>query len=166
MRLHRPTILKQHKEHKNLVLLERPPTHGEGHFSFITNANKKHEQRPVLHPPLETNNLWVWIYLNICIHEAGDGEMRVFLPHCRGASCRCPSMSWLRTPSTLASPWRWRDECTFGQGKRGLSVAPKTAILNTDAHLIRTSYDSLPYWPLSCFSWKHSQNNATPCFLH
>lgn len=120
--LHRPTIIKQHEWCKNLC--ERPLT-----LSSITNANKKHEQRPVLHPPLETNNLWVWIYLNICIHEEGDGQRKVFLPHCRGASCRCSRMSWLRTPSTLASPWRWRDECTFGQGKHGLSVSTKIAIL-------------------------------------
>lgn len=30
-------------------------------------------------------------------------------PHCRGASCRCSRTSWLRTPSTLASPLRRRD---------------------------------------------------------
>lgn len=30
-------------------------------------------------------------------------------PHWRGASCRCSRTSWLRTPSTLASPCRFRD---------------------------------------------------------
>ncbi len=36
-------------------------THGEGHFSSITNANKKHEQRPVLHPPCEY--IWIAVFM-------------------------------------------------------------------------------------------------------
>lgn len=48
---------------------------------------------------------WVQIYMITC-HRL---TLLRDLPHCKGASCRCSKTSWLRTPSTLASPLRCRD---------------------------------------------------------
>lgn len=94
----------------------------------ITNANKKHGLRPVLElytltdgpcsTQITVTGRWagpetpysgetglVQIYMMPCQHLTRRRDS----PHCRGASCRCSRTSWLRTPSTLASPRRCRD---------------------------------------------------------
>lgn len=92
----------------------------------ITNANKKHGLRPVLEVYTLTDR---WrdgpcsTQITVTGRWAGAEAPRSRKsgkctwshvntrdsPHCKGASWRCSRTSWLRTPSTLASPWRFRD---------------------------------------------------------
>lgn len=67
-------------------------------------------------------SVWQLKCLSFSCERFGDS------PHCRGASCRCSRTSWLRTPSTLASPCRFRD------GWELLREANRKTALNLQKH--------------------------------
>jgi len=80
----------------------------------LCKADWKHDTLHMLSKQLDFMNFKsrLWHRWVIAPHNLAHTDTHTRIgdsPHCNGASCRCSRTSWLRTPSTLASPQRVRD---------------------------------------------------------